>query len=194
MVERFAVFALVDAASAREIRREQTRLAEWVGDSTVLRFPVHVTLRGRFWAERGAACRAFNTLVGDVRQLGLHRISVELSAARIVDGRWVWREVPREAIASKVLSAAHEQAEAATAAIMTRDEVLAGHRGDGLRPHVTLGWNVTPERWQAYEARQADSSPAVVRLVALGLGSYPAAWPEGSAEVRLVEVATLSEV
>lgn len=193
MLARYAVFALIDSTTAAEIRREQEALAPFTKDRTALRFPVHVTLRGRFWGEPDMVSQAFDAIVG--RLVHTATTTFTLVGAAHVD-RWAWREPQRSSVAARWFHDGHAIAEACSASACVRDEVEPSHRGAGFRPHVTLGWEVTAMVWETYSRESGSQNASRDRegawVSAIALGRYPDGWPTGSAPVSLVRVVPLA--
>ena len=171
-LRRFAAFGLLDPLTAATIRPLQERLAAATGNDRALRFPVHVTLRGRFWGDPVQVRDAFE----EAALPGAARIALRLNGPVFRHPDLLW--LAAQAVPGPCgLTWLHEVLAAALAQAVVRDETASGHAGAGYRPHITLGWGATEETLQsgAEEILPVDIHADVVAVV---LGIYPDSWPD----------------
>src|SRR5579862_2952491 len=79
-LSRYAVFGLIDRRFQKQVRVWQRHLSALSGNNLSLRFPVHITLRGRFLAEKEKVVEAFHQMntscsFPDLKDVALERPS-----------------------------------------------------------------------------------------------------------------------
>lgn len=184
-VARFAVFGLLDELTSSSVRAIQRQLGAFTGNQTVLHFPVHITIRGRFWAEPHVAVSAFHSFV-ETRQLALDSLS--LSGPVFHPPDLAWLEIQRESAAFRKLAEVHHHAEAALLSIILKDEVNPQHSGNGYLPHVTLGWGCRKEVLEDTPGLNAELKMSA-SLRCFALVGYPEGWSV-SEDLIIVEAAS----
>jgi 2'-5' RNA ligase len=168
---RYAVFGLLDDDATQAVRSTQQRLFGITGNDLALRFPVHVTLRGRFQADPEAVNRAWEQLC--LRLHGPSRFRLSRPVFRPPD--LLWLEVKPESPGHANLVRWHSELTRELEAVVTEDETQPAHTGEGYRPHVTLGWGVTGEVLALSGEIVPSASTAFVTAVVLA--EYPSTWP-----------------
>ncbi len=165
---RYAVFGILDASTALLVRPLQERIAVRTGNDLALRFPIHVTLRGRFWAPPEAVTEAFQRARGD----RWTACELMLSGPVFRAPDLLWLSVEMVGTGYSELVRLHEHLERALEPVVSRDETLSVHRGAGYRPHVTLAWGAT-------EAEESLIAAYTLRAILSGviLAEYPERWP-----------------
>lgn len=173
-LHRFAIFLLVDTPDASRIRREQALVRDAImPTSLALRLPVHVTMRGPFWATDAVAMKLFSRCVREVRK-GVWPAVVRLEGAQWLHSRLLWRPVARDAAIAQ-LHRMHCRVDRLVRAVLVGDDVPARFQGLGYRPHVTLAWTLTGETGELDTGRLAPQRQ--VSLGTLALARYPTGWP-----------------
>lgn len=168
---RYAVFGILDASAALLVRPLQVRVAAKTGNDLALRFPIHVTLRGRFWAPPEAVTEAFQRAGGD----GWTACELMLSGPVFRAPDLLWLSVEMVGTGYSELVQLHEHLERALEPVVSRDETLSVHRGAGYRPHVTLAWGATEDAIHHWELPAIRSAQAELKGVTLA--EYPESWP-----------------
>lgn len=172
MEARWAIFGLLDATSAAVIRRVQTELSTLVGNDRALRFPVHVTVLGRFIARESDAESFFQAVARGWSK----PLTARLCAPSASDFGVAWLGVSNAAC-QVFLRRLHCDAERRVAALRLGDEVPPEHKLGNYAPHVTLAWDchtamldrVVREHGQHLESLRAS-------VVDLALVRYPTDW------------------
>ena len=185
-LSRYAVFGLFDEATARRVRSLQHRLTERTGNRTVLFFPVHVTIRGRFWARPCLAEEGFRRFrKSNSYDPGL----IELTGPAFHAPDLVWLEIGAATHGFQELGRMHRDANETFRSVLEKDEVLPRYAGDGFFPHVTLGWGCAKEN--ADELLVPSSLATIAgRLTSLALVRYPTVWPVNE-DLDMIELANL---
>jgi|SRR5271157_716035 len=184
---RYAVFGLFDEQTTCCVRDYQRRLTDRTGNGTVLFFPVHVTIRGRFLASAPDALGAFRQLGGSItRDLG----PIELRGPVFRPPDLTWLQIEPATEGFRELGRMHRAADTVLRPYIIRDEVSPLHAGDSYYPHVTLGWGSSEADVLALFTPQA-SVVIVARLVSLVLMKYPEEWPV-KAGLKVVDMQVLS--
>lgn len=146
-LNRYAVFALLDSRSSCHIRSEQIRLASLTDNQMAFCFPIHITLRGRFIAKEDVVTKAFN----DIKTAcPLLPAEISLSEPRYIKPELGWLEVLPKNRGYEHLVYLHRLFEDRLKGAVIEDEVPESYKNSAFRPHVTLGWGVTPELWERY--------------------------------------------
>lgn len=172
MEARWAIFGLLDATSAVFIRRVQTELSTLVGNDRALRFPVHVTIRGRFIAREPDAESFFQALARGWSK----PLATRLCAPSASNSGVAWLGVSN-AECQVVLRRLHCDAERRAAALRLGDEVPPEHKLRNYEPHVTLAWDCQTamlDRMVREHGERLESLRASV--VDLALVRYPTDW------------------
>jgi len=170
---RYAVFGLFDDRTTCLVRALQHQLADWTGNRTVFYFPVHFTIRGRFWADPRDAVDAFRRFgESDAYNLG----GIELMDPVFRGPDLAWLQVNPATQGFREFCRMHRAADAALRPIIVRDEVSPNHAGEAYCPHVTLGWGSFGGDVLAL-LRSRPPITMVARLVSVALGKYPRGWP-----------------
>lgn len=176
-----AVFALVDEAASSFVRLQQGALMSLTNDSTALRFPVHFTVRGRFWADPNAAWSCLSRLP-EYAEIAAEQI---LFVGPKCVGELVWLE----AECTHRLGRLERAVDNRLRHIIVQDEVSAAHKSNGYRPHITLGWNA-PAPIQAEFNRNRLPTGIAVRVTKIVLVEYPVDW-RNHGNVRTIRQARL---
>jgi hypothetical protein len=172
IIHRYGIFAILDKISSDEIRHEQYFLTQITKDHQSLRFPVHITLKGRFLAEENIIINKwhkfnFNTLVLPLK--------VSLSLPLYVSPDLVWLEVLSNDKVYKNLVNLHNFFENELETNIVKDEVPNCHKKIGFRPHITLGWKVTKEAWLQYKHNK-NFQINECKIGNINLVKYPTNW------------------
>jgi hypothetical protein len=182
---RYAVFGLLDATTAGVVRPLQQRLTAITGNDLALRFPVHVTLRGRFWAERESVGNVLRELdLGDkpVGELSLH-------GPVFREPDLLWLSVKPECLATAGLSRLHDILTTAVNPVVIQEETSPAHVGSGYRPHVTLAWGADDATLRSLKPDHSHSTLAITAtLEKVILAEYPATWPIAGAVAVIAEL------
>jgi hypothetical protein len=180
-LNRYAIFALLDSGSASSIRSKQRRLTEITGNKMAFMFPVHITLKGRYIAQEDVISEAF-------QEINLTAIEVPvdicLSEPQYIKPELAWLEVLPQYQGYKTLLCLHKLFENLLSQVVIEDEVPEAYKNSGFRPHVTLGWGVTPEAWARYFSNAHIPVLHPSRIGSIALVRYPDSWPrEGDIDV-----------
>ncbi|WP_435051653.1 2'-5' RNA ligase family protein [Desulfoferrobacter suflitae] len=180
-MKRYAIFGLIDHSTAELIRTYQQVLSVCTGDSLALRFPIHVTLRGPFWANSNG----IHSLLYQTKKstAAFHQLDVLLVGPVPVSPSLCWLELTASGSALQYMSGLHTMLEGLVAPLMLRDDVPDEHKGANFRPHVTLGWGVSPA---ALCDNLFNAGPLKLHgiIESIAIVGYPEKWPEeGSVEV-----------
>jgi hypothetical protein len=169
---RYAVFGLLDAPTAAVVRPIQRRLATVTGSDLALRFPVHVTLRGRFWAEPASVAGALRGF--DPGREWAAELPFGVPVFR--DPDMLWLPVDSGGPGFECLLRLHTLLTAALREVVVREETLPAHTGSGYSPHVTLAWGATRETPSALDP---EHRTIVIKatLASVVVAEYPASWP-----------------
>jgi len=126
---RFAYYLIADAPDFRALR-----------DGTCDPFPEHVTIRGRFLANRSAL--ADLVVAGREAFRMLAPFTVEFIGPRVVDDRLAWYEPSDDSRAAPALRAVHRHLDRdlAKRGVIAFDEVPESHRGESYTPHMTVAF------------------------------------------------------
>lgn len=166
---RYAVFGLLDDATARAVRPLQQRLSAATGNDLAQRFPVHITLRGRFRCTPDVVTQVWDEL--RLRHDRQHHIVLSGPVFRVPD--LLWLEASPESTGYADLVRWH--GELTRALKVTEDETSPAHTGEGYRPHVTLGWGASEQLLDGpIEPFPLNLTTTVTTIV---LAEYPATWP-----------------
>jgi hypothetical protein len=168
---RYAVFGILDASTALLVRPLQVRVATKTGNDLALRFPIHVTLRGRFWGLPDAVTETFQMASIE----GWTACELTLSGPVFRAPDLLWLSVEMVGAGYSELVRLHENLERALKPVVSRDETLSAHSGVGYRPHVTLAWGATEEAIHHWELPAMHSVRA--ELAGVTLAEYPETWP-----------------
>ena len=167
---RYAVFGLLDASASEIVRPLQQWLTSVTGNDLSMRFPVHVTLRGRFWAEP-------DSVTNVLRGLDLERPAVVHFRVPVFrDPDMLWLSVDSSKPGFDCLFRLHVLLTEMLGKVVVREETLPAHTGPGYSPHVTLTWGATRETHRVlspeYQRLTIEATLAKVVLV-----EYPSTWP-----------------
>lgn len=180
-MKRYAIFGLIDQTTAKLIRTSQQVLSTCTGNSLALRFPIHITLRGPFWANSNG----IHSLLNQTKKstAAFHRLEVLLEGPVLVSPALCWLELTATGPALQYMSRLHNVLEGLVAPLMLRDDVPDEHKGANFRPHVTLGWGVSPVTLCA-NLFNAEPLRLHGMIESIAIVRYPEKWPEeGSVEV-----------
>ncbi len=180
-IERYAIFALIDSKSASSIRREQYRLTTTTGNEIALHFPVHVTLKGRYFAEESVVLNTF-------KEINLTHIKLPfdicLSEPSYIQPELAWLEILPQHQGYGTLRWLHQFFENSMSQVVIEDEVPERFKKSGFRPHVTLSWGVTPEAWKIYYSDRYKHTLKFSKVDSIALVRYSNSWPqEGKIDV-----------
>jgi hypothetical protein len=176
---RYAVFGVLDDSTALLVRPLQEQITARTGNDLARRFPVHVTLRGRFWGLPAAVSEAFQ----QAGREGWTKCDLKLSGPAFQPPNLLWLSVELDGTGYSELLRLHKQLEVALKPVLRLDETLPAHAGTGYQPHVTLAWGATEEAVHLWGLPEIHSAHA--KLAGVVLAEYPDAWPT-SGTVRLV--------
>jgi hypothetical protein len=143
-----------------------------------MRFPVHLTLRGPFWAfadRLHEMAAEVNLACGHAR-----RVAVALQGPVFMEPDLCWLELQRDAPGFPPLFRLHMILEERLRSHVLRDDVPQEFKACGYRPHVTLGWS-THRKACCHEGaveRSLRLAGIVDRLI---IASYPDEWPDHGA-------------
>lgn len=180
-LKRYAIFALLDAGSASSIRSKQRRLTEITGNKMAFIFPVHITLKGRYIADESVILEAFKEI-----NLSAIKIPIDicLSQSLYIQPELAWLEVLPHYQGYETLLHLHKLFENLLSQVVIEDEVPEAYKNLGFRPHVTLGWGVTPEAWTRYFSKEQLPALYPSRIDSIALVRYPDSWHrEGNIDV-----------
>lgn len=180
-MKRYAIFGLFDQTTAELIRTYQQVLSTCTGNSLALRFPIHITLRGPFGANPNAIHRLSHQIKKSTA--AFQQLDVLLEGPVLVSPSLCWLELAATGPAFQYISRLHTILEELVAPSMLRDDVPDGHKGAYFRPHVTLGWGVSPA---ALCENLFNAEPLSMHGIveSIAIVRYPVKWPEeGSVEV-----------
>jgi len=172
-LKRYAIFALLDSNSSLQYRNEQHRLTSLTSNKMAFCFPIHITLRGRFIAQEERVLKAFNALNTTFINIP---IDIFLSEPLYIQPDLGWREVLPEYKGYENLLCLHNLCEEIVSGILVEDEVPDAYKNYGFRPHITLGWGVTPEAWERFSSL-ASVTLKQSSIDRISLVSYPHGWP-----------------
>lgn len=168
---RYAVFGLLDDSAALLVRPLQERVAATTDNDLALRFPVHITLRGRFWGTPETVTEAF-------RRAGCPTVTaceLMLHGPVFRPPDLLWLSVEPLGVGHSELVRLHKHLERALKPVMSLDETLPTHAGAGYRPHVTLAWGATDDAVRRWDLPAVHSIRA--QLADVVLAEYPDTWP-----------------
>ncbi len=170
---RYAVFGLFDQQTTCRVRALQHRLTERTGNGTVLFFPVHVTIRGRFLGSSADILPAFRRIGESItRDPGI----IELRGPVFRQPDLTWLQIDPATAGYRELCWMHRAADRVLRPYIVRDEVSPHHAGDSYCPHVTLGWGSSEADVLALPTTQAPVA-IVAQMLSLALVKYPKEWP-----------------
>jgi hypothetical protein len=169
-----SIFILLDEMTELEIRRQQRILFSITGDDTSLRFPVHITVRGRFCGEEEQILDRLAVVAEQAK--GILR-PIVLEGPLFQKPAMVWQRVGRGTDGFSALVRVHDLVERVIRPVIAGDEVPACHKGVSFTPHTTLTWRATPS--QLSRCRVSGLLPFQGRIAiprAIALASYPINW------------------
>ncbi|MEB3828299.1 2'-5' RNA ligase family protein [Phormidium sp. CCY1219] len=172
-INRYAIFALLDFTSSRWVRHEQYRLARITQNYMAFCFPVHITIRGRFLATPERVAKAFREINPSVAKLPA---TISLNQPIYLQPDLAWLEVVPENQGYQTLRSLQEYFEDRVSGYAIADEVPDSHKHAGFRPHITLGWGVTPAVFQKFLGFHVPILPPSC-IESLVLVRYPLHWP-----------------
>ena len=170
---RLAIFAVVGDEDKDLIRKEQHYLSKLTGNTLALSFPVHITLRGRFWANKNAVIAKLKSICFNDLCL---QLNVLLSYPQYINNDLCWIEVFPGNPGFKTLLDLHRILEVQTKELIELDEVVELHKFSNYRPHITLGWNISHSNWTKY-CESRESTLCKVRLEKIMMYQYSEKWP-----------------
>lgn len=172
-IGRFAIFALITNGDEKIIRNEQNYLTKLTGNTLALGFPVHITLKGRFLASK-------KIIIDFMKKANLSSLCLEtrvgLSKPQYIGSGLSWLEILPDTLGFSSLLSLHSFLEIEVSRILMIDEVPETHKNIYFRPHVTLGWSVTPEVWHEYAATTKFGSTQI-QISHIALACYHQRWP-----------------
>ncbi|MCL1464949.1 2'-5' RNA ligase family protein [Argonema galeatum] len=187
-LNRYAVFALLDSRSVSPVQNDQRRLTSITGNHMAFGFPVHITLRGRFRAEEYVVAKAFVKAFKEINRTALNvQTDICLSEPIYIKPDLVWLEVLPQYRGYETLLYLHRFFEQIVSEAVVEDEIPETYKYSGFRPHVTLGWGVTPQAWEEF----FSIAPATLkqsRIGSIALVRYPHSWPEEEAVNVILEI------
>lgn len=169
-MERLAVFLLLAGRAARRLRTERAAFARRHGCDLALHYPLHVTVRGRFWGPRREVEEAIDSMAD---LWPVHGLKIDLLAPERAGDNLVWRRVAPESPGWRCLVRLHHVVSAVLQDAVSRDEVPDEFQYAGYRPHVTVGWMGADPPGEMELGGEAISLEAA----GLALARYPGAWP-----------------
>lgn len=175
-LERFAIFAIVDLHSANRIKSFQMQLAKLTSNYVALNFPVHITLKGRFWAYENFVIESFKRI-----KLTPLTEKVEVSKPTHIRPSLLWLEVLKSCNSYKLLSDYHYLLDTYFKSIVQIEEMPVEHKFLNFRPHITLGWDV-PYCFYSKNTGFIDkfyvnnNEKDYVKVVSICLAKYPKNW------------------
>jgi 2'-5' RNA ligase len=171
---------ILDDRITESIHEFREKMSALTGNDLALRFPVHITLRGPFWADTNidALVKPLST----VRE-SRYRFRIVLDRPTFVNPDLLWLPVHPESGGASRLLEMHLFFEHELKGHIIKDDTSPGHFGINYRPHVTVGWGVTPSICREV-SRFSCRDDLVGTLERVALASYPAEWPsEGMVEI-----------
>ena len=178
----YAVFALLDDASSHCIRQIQLNISGITGSNTALLFPVHITLRGRFWGPSPLVVNLFREF-GE--KLQSKPISMSLRGPTFKTPDLMWLEVAGAMDDMAELRRLHRDFDDLLRVAVIRDEVDPLHSGNTYKPHITLGWAAS-ETHTMLLTGSIGQITLRANVSSLALARYPGTWPI-TEKVELVE-------
>ena len=182
-LSRFAVFAVMISENEELIRAEQRYLTHLTGNRLALAFPVHITLKGRFLADKNTVITTFKNTVTKILEKTKIEFpplpkTIHISNAKYVNSQLSWLEVLPNTQGFYTLLYLHSTFEKEMNGLVVIDEVPEEHKNSNFCPHITLGWGVTLEVWEKYLAdRKLNLNQSQIKYIALA--SYPQNWQLG---------------
>jgi 2'-5' RNA ligase len=172
MEARWAIFGLLDAKTEAVIRRVQSELSILVRNDRALRFPVHVTVKGRFLASESDAESVFRELAMAWNE----PLAARLCAPSVSSAGIAWLSVS-DPDSLATLRLFHRDAEGLVAALGLVDEVPFEHKLNGYVPHATLAWNCRTEELDRVDNEYGQLIESLrASVVDLALVRYPVDW------------------
>lgn len=175
-LKRLAVFGLISSKYIQSIRLEQHFLSGLTKNNIAFNFPVHVTLKGRFLAYDKNVEKIFHRIYFNCSSLLIpSQAIVNLSNPKYIKPQLSWLEVLPDNQGFNSLMNIHQILEAEVKEFVVEDEVPKAHKNLGFRPHVTLGWGVTPQAWEEYSVSRVFSLKQA-QVSHIALACYPQDW------------------
>lgn len=213
-MRRLLILGIPDESLSQAVRQRQEEFSSATGNRLALYYPVHITLRGPFWTD--ADSKSFRDCLKRICRR--HRpLQVLLDGPVFVEPDLCWLQVPPTEPCFPALRDIHDDLEDEVNRLISVDDVPARFKGEGYRPHMTLGWGIDsfnvdsgsfdpPTNTGSSKATTLTDEPHKTRRSSLwrplnlsgtieriGIGLYPEGWPaEGTVEV--VEAFLLGEV
>ena len=176
---RYAVIGILDSACAVVVRRLQKATTLRTGNDLALRFPTHVTLRGRFLGTPKDVKHAFLRT--------RYRLSVPpqfvLIGPIFKHPELLWLTVDPAGPGHRMLAKLHQAFSAGLLPAIKHDETPKKYVGNGYVPHVTLGWGAT--LGLANERKPEQVVRLSCSISEIGLAEYPDDWP-ASGKVHVI--------
>lgn len=174
-LSRYAIFALLDSNSASIIRNEQHRLSSITANKMAFCFPVHITLKGRFIAKESKLNKLANFKLTNINT----PFDISLSQSLYINPELVWLELLPYAQGYETIVNLHKLFEDIVKPDVIEDEVPESHKNNYFRPHVTLGWGLTPQFWEKYSLQELLRFYEC-KIDNIVLVCYPNNWLQGS--------------
>ena len=177
---RYLIMGILDDSITEFIHRFRQKMSRLTGNHLALKFPVHITLRGPFRADTNidALVKPLNAI-----RESCCRFQIVLDRPSFVNPDLLWLPVNLDSNGASRLLDMHMFFEHELKKHIIKDDTSPGHFGINYRPHVTVGWGVTPSicrKGSLFSPR--DNLIGTLERVALAC--YPAEWPsEGMVEI-----------
>ncbi len=187
---RYLIMGILDEKVTGRIHKFREKLCGLTGNDLALRFPVHITLRGPFWAES-----KIDVLIEPLYAIveSCSRFQIVLDPPCFVNPDLLWLPVNPESCGASKLMDMHLLLEHELKENIVKDDTSPGHFGMDYRPHVTIGWGVTSSicrEGSLFSACEGVSGT----LEKVALGRYPAEWPKKGMVEIVASVALNSNI
>lgn len=183
-IKRFAIFAIITNSDEEKIRSEQRHFTNLTGNTMALGFPVHITLKGRFLASKDIVVNLLNKT--DLASL-CSQTEIELSKPKYIYPQLSWLEVLSDTPGFNNLLFLHSFFEREINRFVVSDEVPENHKNAHFRPHITLGWGITPRVWQKYSSIENFGS-VQIGFSHIALACYHQQWPLEETVTSIMEI------
>lgn len=172
-MKRLAIFAIIRNNEKNIIRSEQKILSNITGNTLALNFPVHITLKGRFWAEIESVISSLESISFDSFDFQSNFI---IEQPKYIENQLSWLEVKPSNQGFETLFCLHETLETKLTSLVTLDEVPEAHKNYNFRPHITLGWGISSLQWLEYQTH-CQFKLDQVHISHIALACYSENWP-----------------